>query len=57
MPIVWERNESRKKREIVMADIPMRLIPNSSGKGEAIIIAPKTGRVQEKYRVWRIFLK
>lgn len=48
MPRVWEKKEMRANLKIVKFEIPMRLTPNSSGKGEAIINAPTTGIVQAK---------
>ena len=37
---------------VVICDIPINPTPTSSGSGDAIIIAPITGKVQLKYFVW-----
>jgi len=54
MPKEWDKNETNINFHKDIAERPIRLTPNSSGKGEAIIKAPITGRVQEKYLVWTI---
>lgn len=51
IPVKFKPKDSNKKFFGFMCEIPMRLTPSSSGKGEAMMIAPATGSVQLKYFV------
>lgn len=57
MPLVLRIKERKIKRDVLIRDMPMRLTPSSSGRGEAIMIAPTTGNVQLKYLVWTTFVR
>ena len=47
IPIELRINDRMINRTVLIFDIPMSPIPNSSGSGEAIISAPNTGRCSE----------
>lgn len=57
IPTAFKTKEINKNWYALSLEIPIRLTPISSGKGEAIIIAPITGSVQLKYLELKIFLK
>ena len=48
IPKEFSMNEMMAKRNVFILDIPMRLMPSSSGNGEAMMIAPITGNIQRK---------
>lgn len=49
IPTAFKINEIIKNLYGFILEIPIRLTPTSSGSGEAIIMAPITGKVQLKY--------
>lgn len=51
MPMLLRIKESMIKFFVFIFEIPIKLTPNSSGKGDAMINAPITGSVQLKYLV------
>lgn len=51
IPIAFNRKEISRNLKVVILEIPIKLTPISSGSGEAIITAPRTGSVQLKYLV------
>ena len=54
IPVKLRPKDNNKNLCGFMCEIPMRLTPISSGKGEAIISAPITGSVQLKYFVFKM---
>jgi len=57
MPIELRRKLSKIKRQRVIFPMDKRGTPSSSGRGEAIIIAPMTGVSHKKYlllKIWAI---
>lgn len=49
MPIEFIVKEIGKNSRVFIFEIPRRVTPISSGRGDAIIAAPIKGRVQWKY--------
>lgn len=48
IPAICDPSEINPNLKKEVLEIPKRLMANSSGKGEAIVMAPSTGSVQAK---------